>query len=278
MFSRKMIMVVGLVIVLAVNIIILSINSRQKNSSHGAGGVAISLIAPFQKMVTGTLRFTHHIWSHYFHLVSTAEENDRLLRLLREAGERDHRFSELDVANRRMRSLLAFQQTMDRKVIAAEVIGKDPSPWFKTLIIDKGSKDGLGKGLPVVIPEGVVGQITEVAAGYAKVLLIIDQNNAVDALVQRTRARGIVTGETTGRCRFKYVLRKHDVEVGDVLISSGLDGVFPKGLRVGAVTGVMRRNSGIFQEVSVMPFVNFEQLEEVLIVLEPSAGTAKEAS
>ncbi|MBI9087466.1 MAG: rod shape-determining protein MreC [Desulfobacterales bacterium] len=278
MFSRKMMMIVGLVIVLAVNIIILSINSRQENTSHGAGGIAISLIAPFQKMVTGTLRFTHQVWSHYFNLASTAEDNDRLRQLLRKAGERDRRFSEIDVANSRMRSLLGFQRTMDRKVIAAEVIGKDPSPWFKTVIIDKGSRDGLNKGLPVVIPEGVVGQITEVAAGYAKVLLIIDQNNAVDALVQRTRARGIVTGETTGRCRFKYVLRKHDVQVGDVLISSGLDGVFPKGLRVGAVTSVIRRNSGIFQEVSVMPFVNFEQLEEVLIVLDPSTSDDKDAS
>lgn len=278
MFSRKMMMIVGLVIVLAVNIIILSINSRQESTSHGVGGVAISLIGPFQKMVTGTLRFTRQLWSHYFNLASTAQENDRLRQLLREDGARAHRFSEIDAANNRMRSLLGFQQAMDRKVIAAEVIGKDPSPWFKTVIIDKGRRDGLTKGLPVVMPEGVVGQITEVAAGYAKVLLIIDQNNAVDALVQRTRARGIVTGETTGQCRFKYVLRKHDVQVGDILISSGLDGVFPKGLEVGAVTGVMRRNSGIFQEVSVVPFVNFEQLEEVLIVLDPSAGAPEDPS
>ena len=276
MFSRKMMMVVGLVFVVTVNIIILAVNSRQKNPSHGTGSVAISLIAPFQNMVSGTLRFARELWSHYFDLVSTAEENEELLQKLRQAEERDNRFRELEMANSRMRALLRFQRRMDREVIAAEVIGKDPSPWFKTVIIDKGSDDGLDKGLPVVIPQGVVGQVAEVSGGYAKVLLIIDQNNAVDALVQRTRARGIVTGETTGRCRFKYVLRKHDVKVGDVLISSGLDGVFPKGLQVGSVTGVVRRNSGIFQEVSVLPFVNFEQLEEVLVVLNPTTGVFKE--
>jgi rod shape-determining protein MreC len=276
MFSRKMMMVVGLVIVIAVNIIILSINSRQRNPSHGTGGVAISLLAPFQNLVTGTIRFARDIWIHYFDLVTTAEENDHLQRLLRDAAERDHRCTEISRANRRLRDLLRFQQSMDRKMIAAEVIGKDPSPWFKTVIIDKGQADGLHKGLPVVIPEGVVGQVTEVSGRYAKVLLIIDQSNAVDALVQRTRARGIVSGETTGRCRFKYVLRKHDVRVGDVLISSGLDSVYPKGLKVGSVSGVVRRNSGIFQEVSVAPFVDFERLEEVLVVLDPSIDAFKE--
>jgi rod shape-determining protein MreC len=109
----------------------------------------------------------------------------------------------------------------------------------------------------------------EAAGTYSKVLLIIDQNNAVDALVQRSRARGLVTGAAAGQCIFKYVLLKNDVKIGDTLISSGLDGVFPKGLRVGLVSNVIRSNAGIFQEVRVTPFVDFEKLEEVLVVLNP---------
>jgi rod shape-determining protein MreC len=157
---------------------------------------------------------------------------------------------------------------MANRVCAAEVIGKDPSPWFKTIIIDKGKDDGVGKGMAVVIPEGIAGQIMDVSSRYSKVLLIIDPNSAVDVMVQRTRARGIIKGGPAGRCHIKYVLRKQDVSVGDQIISSGLDGVFPKGLAVGHVSGVIKRNSGIFQEVTVTPHIDFEKLEEVLVVLD----------
>ncbi|OQY59957.1 MAG: hypothetical protein B6245_03935 [Desulfobacteraceae bacterium 4572_88] len=125
----------------------------------------------------------------------------------------------------------------------------------------------LKKSVPVVIPEGVVGLVTDISTHYSKVLLLVDQNSAVDALVQRTRARGIIKGGTAGRCLFKYVLRKHDIVESDIVVSSGLDGVFPKGLRVGTVSNVTRRNSGIFQEVTVIPYVDFEKLEEVLVIL-----------
>ena len=98
-------------------------------------------------------------------------------------------------------------------------------------------------------------------------LLIIDPNSAVDALVQRTRSRGLIKGIVGGKCLFKYVLRKHEIRVGDAVISSGLDGVYPKGLHIGKISGVIRRNAGIFQEVTLTPFVDFEKLEQVLIML-----------
>ena len=112
--------------------------------------------------------------------------------------------------------------------------------------------------------------MVEVAAKYAKVLLIIDQNSAVDGLVQRTRSRGVIQGDPSGECNFKYVLRKHNVIMGDTVVSSGLDGVFPKGLRIGQVSEITKLNAGIFQEIIVTPYVDFEKLEEVLIVAHPS--------
>ena len=158
---------------------------------------------------------------------------------------------------------------MTHRVLAAEVIGKDPSPWFKTVTIDKGSADGVARGLPVVISEGIAGLVTDVTYSYAKVLLIIDQNSAVDALIQRSRARGVIKGGFSKRCFLKYVLRKYDIGIGDVVVSSGLDGVFPKGLRIGYVSSVVKQKAGIFQEITVMPYINFEKLEEVLILLDP---------
>jgi len=103
---------------------------------------------------------------------------------------------------------------------------------------------------------------------YAKVLLLTDRSSAIDALVQRTRTRGIVEGEAQAYCQFKYVVRKAEISLGDTVVSSGLDGVFPKGLRVGSVIEIAKGPSGIFQGVSIRPFVDFERLEEVLVILE----------
>ncbi len=263
-----MVLIVGVIVLIAVNIIILSVSSTHQRETYGLGRTGIAVVAPFQDIFSSSIRFAGDIWRHYFQLVSTAKENDRLTRQLELIREQNLRYKEVELSNARLRSLLDFKQSMNRQVISAEVIGKDPSPWFQSVIIDKGIDDGVNTGFPVVIPKGIVGQITEASGHYAKVLLLIDQNNAVDGLIQQTRARGIVKGASGEYCIFKYVLRKHEIRTGDIVISSGLDAVFPKGLRIGRVTGVIKRNSGIFQEVSVTPFVDFEKLEEVLVILQ----------
>lgn len=269
MFSKKMVMAVGVILLIAVNIIILSVNSRRGSNSSGIGRIAVFFISPFQDAVTYSIRSVQNIWHHYFALVSTSQENDALKRELKIVLEEKSQCKEIELSNQRLRSFLNFQKTKTGNVLAAEVIGKDPSSWYKTIIIDKGKSDGVEKGLPIVVPEGIAGQVIDVSYRYSKVLLIIDRNSSVDALVQRSRARGIVKGELIDQCSLTYVLNKHDIREGDTVISSGLDGVYPKGLRIGRVSGVVRRNAGIFQDVVVTPYVDFEKLEEVLIVLNP---------
>jgi rod shape-determining protein MreC len=122
--------------------------------------------------------------------------------------------------------------------------------------------------MAVIAPGGIVGHVIKDFDWSAQVLLVIDRSSAIDALLQRTRFRGIVAGETDETCHLKYVVRKADVKIGDTVISSGLDGLFPKGLPVGTVSEVSRPTSGLFQEVQVRPFVNFKRLEEVLVVTE----------
>ncbi len=268
MFSRKMVLIIGVIILITVNIIGLSITSK-RYATFGLGRIAISFVAPFQELVTRSVRFVRNIWEHYFFLVSVAQENNSLKASLNQAIEENNRWREVELANDRLRNLLNFKTTVTSKVLAAEVIGKDPSALFKTVIIDKGKSDELRKGMPVVIAQGVVGQIIEVSNHYSKVMLIIDRNSAVDTLVQRTRARGIIKGASTDQCRLDYVLRKHDVQPGDTLVSSGFDGVYPKGLRVGQVTDVVDHEAEIFHEITVAPFVDFEKLEEVLVILNP---------
>jgi rod shape-determining protein MreC len=267
MFSKKMVLIIGVIVLIAVNIIVLSVNSR-RYASFGLDRVAISFISPFQELVTRAIRFTTDIWHNYFALVSVARENKLLREQLNKASENSNLWHETELANVRLRNLLEFQKNIAQQVVAAEVIGKDPSTWFKTVIIDKGKADGLTKGLPVVMPQGIAGQVIEAANHYSKVMLIIDRNSAVDALVQRTRARGVIKGESTDQCRLDYVLRKKDVRIGDTIVSSGSDGVYPKGLRIGRVSEVIEHDGDIFHGVFVTPFVDFEKLEEVLVVLD----------
>lgn len=267
MFSKKMVLIVGVIVLIAVNIIVLSVNSR-RYATFGLERVAITFISPFQELVTRTIRFTKDIWYHYFALVTIAKENNSLISQLNQASEKNNLWQETELANSRLRNLLDFQKNITELAVAAEVIGKDPSAWFKTVIIDKGQDDGLTKGLPVVMPQGIVGQVVEVANHYSKVMLILDRNSAVDALVQRTRARGVVKGESTDQIRLDYVLRKKDVQVGDIVVSSGLDGIYPKGLRIGLVSEVIEHEADIFHEVFITPYVDFEKLEEVLVVMD----------
>jgi rod shape-determining protein MreC len=267
MFSKKTLTIVGLIVLLAASITVLSLPVRPIDATRHSGGIGMAVLGPFQKALTGSVRFVQGIWSHYFYLVTTTKENEMLRKALSLALEEKSQYQEAVLSNERLRRLLDLKTSLTHQMLAAEVIGKDPSPWFKTIIIDKGSNEGVAVAMPVVVPEGIVGHVVESSGSYAKVLLLVDQNSAVDAIVQRTRARGVVKGGLSGKCAFDYVLRKDEIRVGDVVISSGLDGLFPKGLLAGEVSEIVKRNAGIFQDVTITSYVDFEKIEEVFIIV-----------
>jgi len=208
------------------------------------------------------------MWRQYFYLVGVPEECDRLKGMLAKAEMEKSRYLESELACQRLRKLLEMKSEVPHRMLPAKVVGLDPSGWFKTILINRGTRDGVSKGMAVITSGGVVGRIIGASRRHAKVLLIVDRSSAIDGLVQRTRSRGIVEGETSESCRFKYIVRKADIKIEDTVISSGLDGLFPKGLRVGAISEISKPSSGLFQEVKVRPFVDFTKLEEVLVVLE----------
>ena len=121
----------------------------------------------------------------------------------------------------------------------------------------------------MIVPEGIVGYVLNASDHDSKVLLIIDRNSSADALVQRTRARGLAQGIPGSLCRFDYALRKLDIKIGDTVVTSGFDNIYPKGLRIGYISKVIRRNSGLFQDVELTPYADFTKLEEVMIILSP---------
>lgn len=251
-----------------ISIVLLSISAKHPHRFTIVDRVAMASIVPFQEGVTRTMYFCGRIWHQYFYLVGVREECNRLKGVLAKVHIEISRYQESELACQRLRKLLEMKSELPHSMLPAKVVGLDPSGWFKSVFVNRGARDGLSKGMAVIAAEGVVGRIIGVSDRYAKVLFIIDPNSAIDALVQRTRSRGIVEGETSESCRFKYIVRKADIETGDTVISSGLDGLFPKGLRVGSISEISRPSSGLFQEVKIRPFVDFTRLEEVLVILE----------
>jgi rod shape-determining protein MreC len=229
----------------------------------------VEVTGPVQKAVRITLGGIGNLWRGYFNLVGVQRENRALRGELQELKRKLNRYREAYLANQRLRALLNFKKSIGSALLPAEVVAFDPSGWFHTVLIDKGSTDELVRDMAVVNAQGLVGRVIGVSGHYAKVLLILDANSAVDALVQRSRARGILVGRGSGRCLLKYVRRNEDVREGDQVISSGMGGVFPKALLLGRVKAVDRSNSGLFQTVEVEPAVDFSRLEEVMVVMTP---------
>ena len=268
MLSKRTVILSFVIALIAVSVVLVSITDR-KQVTYGPGRIAVPLIAPFQKAITVAVNSAQAVWRRYFYLVSVSEENERLRQSLSLSLQKNNELREVSLANNRLRQLLKFKETLIPSFLPAEIISNDPSPWFRSVMIDKGSLHGVKEGMPVVVPEGVAGLVTDISYRYAKVLLLIDRNSAVDALIQKNRARGVIKGGAPDGCYLQYVLRRHEVAVGETVITSGLDGVFPKGLRIGSVSSVIKQNAGMFQEITVVPYVDFEDLEEVLVLLNP---------
>ncbi len=268
MFSKKTMVTVGAVVLIGLYIIVFSFAYLRHASFGGAATrTALFLASPFQAAISSSMNFMDDIWSHYFFLISVSRENDELKRKLAQAENKNSQCREIELSNLRLKEFVKLKDQSPFHLEAAEVIAKDASPWYKTIIINKGIDDGVSDGCPVIVSEGIVGYVLTASSSDAKVILIIDRNSSVDALVQRTRTRGLAQGNPNGVCRFDYALRKLDVKIGDNVISSGFDGIYPKGLRIGYISKVIRRNAGLFQDVELTPYVDFTKLEEVMVVL-----------
>jgi rod shape-determining protein MreC len=266
MFSRKKLIKLLIIIFLFVNIAALISAGRGGGKIQGLGSFGLDFFGPVEEAVSAGADYLGKIWNSYFALVRVGEENKTLVKELRHFKARETRYSELVLENERLRELLKFSTRLKPEYIAAEVVGRDSAKWFDTIILNRGRDSGVSVNCPVIVPEGIVGQVVKVSKNYSKVLLITDRMSGVDCLVQSSRGRGIVSGTGDNVCVFKYLLRKFEVKSGDHVVTSGMDEIFPKGLRVGEVISVKRRDSGIFQDVEVKPFVDFEKLEEVLIL------------
>ncbi len=226
----------------------------------------LQVMAPFQ---TGTAKVFYTLgswWDHYVWLMDVEQKNSRLLEENRKLRAEVNRLAEVRLTNQRLHKLLDFREQQALTALPAQVVTDDATSWFRTVMIDKGSDDGVREGMPVVVAEGVAGRVIRTTAHQSRVLLITDASSAIATLIQRNRTRGVCRGDGNG-LNFDFVLREKDIDVGDQVITSGNGGIFPKGLPVGTVVRVEREEYGLFQEVEVTPAVDFSRLEEVLVLL-----------
>jgi rod shape-determining protein MreC len=249
-------------------LILMSLRVKQKQGVTFVDALFTEIVSPFQTASTFLIETVHGVFQNYVVLIHLQKENLLLKQKIAELQRENHQMKEMAYANERLQKLLQFREKISPPVIAAEVIGGDPSSWFKSITLNKGEKEGIRRGMAVIAPEGVVGHILKTAPYHSTVLLMTDYNSAIDAIVQRTRSKAIVEGKGENQCLLKYLLRSEEVVVGDMVVTSGLGGNFPKGLTVGQIRKVDKKEHSIFQYAELVPSVDLTKLEEVLVIPE----------
>lgn len=237
------------------------------------------LLSPVQQLAAGGVRGVRAAWSGYVGLRTVHDENRVLRERLREVETllqaRQHEAGEAA----HLREVLALREKLPFETIVAEVVTRDGVPWFRSLILDKGREEGVRLNAAVISPSGVVGRVVELGPHAAKAQLLLDRNSAAGVFTERRRVTGVVVGQVSspeagqGDLVMKYVSALADVAVEDVVVTSGFDRIYPKGLVVGRIHSV-GTPSGLFREVYVTPSARFDQLEQVLVL----KGTAPEAA
>lgn len=249
-----------------------SIVSDQRARRAGRGDLPawaaplLDAAVPVQRAMALPVDLVRAVWGQYVALVDIREQNTVLNDELERLREENLQLREALVASGRLARIAEMRDEFEVPMLPAELVASDVSPWFRSVLIDRGHSDGVRSGMPVVSGQGLVGLVTATSSGAAKTMLLLDRQAAIDGTVQRSRTRGTVRGRGE-ELEFEFVAREGDVEVGDVLITSGLDGVYPKGLRLGRVTAVEPPGSKLLRSASIAPAVDFGRLEQAFVML-----------
>ena len=263
--GKKNIIILSSIVFLS--FVLMTINIRTTAGSLFLEKAVAWVVAPIQSGFTNTVNAISGMFRHYFFLVGVAKENEHLKQNIDSLKKRNVELAEQILWQDRVVGLIEYKEQSNNKAILASVIGRDATQWSKEIFINKGTQQGVGERMAVVTDAGVVGHVVQALATSSMVLLISDSRSAVDALFQETRVFGVVAGTGQSFCDMKYVPVSAKVEIGDRVLSSGLGGIFPKGLVVGTVTQVKKKKQGLFQEIMVTPKADLARLEEVLVLL-----------
>lgn len=258
--------IVFIAVLLIVAFIILFHNMNRKSSVSLVDEVVLEVAVPIHDFLNTSIENVRNSWRHYLLLIGIEEENKHLRKKIDELKAQLILYQEGYQEAQRLRSLFALKEVRDFNFVIARVVGREQALMSKTILINKGTSHGLNAGQPVIAASGLVGRVISTSWHSAKVLPLIDENSNIDAIVQRTRIQGIIRGAGTRGCVLKYVSKTQDVQEGDIVVSSGIGGVFPKGLIIGQVSHVNRREAGLFWGINITPSVDFSKLEEVVVI------------
>lgn len=263
--NYRTVIFVGAIIVAA--LILLSYNLRYDSGPNVLKNLVLEAAAPVQKFFNSAIKGVENAWMRYVHLVGVEEGNRDLKNKIAGLQAELVLYKEGYQEAERLKKLLSLQEGYRHRFVAARVIGKEQAALSKTLWINRGKTHGLKPGMPVLVTPGLIGRLTDVSWHSSKVLLLIDENSNVDVLIQRTRVQGIAHGAGSSGCVVRYVSKNQDVKKDDVIVTSGLSNIFPKGLLVGKVSHVERMDVGLFLKIQVAPFADFAELEEVMVLV-----------
>jgi rod shape-determining protein MreC len=264
LWRNRVLLTSGLALLLALNLMFTG--NRSGARAEKPSLALLWMLKPIQVGAADMAGDSTGFFRDYLDLVGVRQENLRLKQQLAALESQHARLVETEIENRHLSDLLELRDALTMTAVAAQVIGTDPSSLSHTLVLAQGSRDGLKRDAAVLSTEGVVGKLIAVAPNASRVLLVDDHNSGLDAFDQRSRARGIVSGEIDGGLILKYVDRTEDVKPGDTIVTSGMDGIFPRGLLVGTVAKVSQEGPGLFLNIGLSPAVDFRKLEQVLIL------------
>ncbi len=251
---------------LALAFYVVTVSSTSPERGDPVTRVLSQSVKPLQKSLHALGATIRNLQINYVAFKDLWNENQALKEQIAALEAERNRLFEAKLANDRLTELLEIRTRILRESVAATVISNSASSWFRTITVDKGAGSGIHRGMAVITPRGVVGRVVSVADDTAKVLLLTDHKSGIDIITQRTRVRGIVSGSVDGEPIVKYMGRNEDIRHGDRLITSGLDGTFPKGLLVGTIIGISDDGPGLFRRVRVSLSVDPLVMEEVLFI------------
>lgn len=240
--------------------------------------VVTEVVSPVQEGISNSKKSLSSLWENYLSIVNTSKENGILKKQISRLESDLTSMEEMRKENLRLKRLLNFSEDQPYQKIMAQVVGWDSANEFKVIRLNKGTNSGIKVMSPVVTDHGLVGYVYRATENYSDVLTILDQNNRVDIVIERTRTHGIVEGVFNFKCALKYITRNEPVEVGDKLITAGVGGIYPKGLKVGMITDIIKENFGMTLSIEVVPSVDFDKLEEVVVLIAPEANQNSSAS
>ena len=224
------------------------INTALNTANSFTSSISNSVTSPFKK-------------------IAVRDEDNKLLRkrideLLLERAK----YQEAMFENRRLNELLKLRESQQQYISAARVLSRGIDQWSHTLVLGKGEKDGVSKDMSAITSKGFAGKIFDVTESYSKLLLLTDINFSAAVRLQESRKEGIVSGTGTRKLVLKYITYEEEVKIGDIIITSGLDQLFPPGIPVGFISRIDRQGTGHFQYIEVTPYVEDSKMEEVLII------------